>query len=59
MEMEERQEELKAAMADPESYDRADSVRDLSEQYQALESDLASLYDAWERLTEHVMALED
>ncbi len=59
MEMEDRQEEVKAAMADPESYDRSDSVRDLSEKYQALEAELASLYEAWEHLTEHVMALEE
>jgi ATP-binding cassette subfamily F protein 3 len=59
MEMEEKQDTLKAAMADPDSYDRTGSVRDLTEQYQALDQELASLYEAWEQLTEHVMALEE
>jgi ATP-binding cassette subfamily F protein 3 len=60
MELEERQEELKAAMADPEAY-AGDGVegRELSDEYNALEEELASLYEQWEALTDHVMALED
>jgi len=59
LEKEERQEELQAAMADPETYDGAKSIRDLSEAYQALEQELATLYDEWDELSEHVMALDD
>ena len=59
LEKEERQEELQAAMADPGTYDGAKSIRDLSEAYQALEQELATLYDEWDELSEHVMALDD
>jgi ATP-binding cassette subfamily F protein 3 len=59
MEKEERQEELKAAMADPEAYDGDGAeARELSDEYNALKKELSSLYDTWEVLTEHVMALE-
>jgi len=60
IELEERQEELKAVMADPEAYDGSGSrARELSDEYDVLDSELASLYDAWEQLTERVMSLED
>jgi ATP-binding cassette subfamily F protein 3 len=60
MEIEERQEELEAAMADPEAY-AGDSAqaRELSDEYNALKKELSSLYETWEALTEHVMALEE
>jgi len=60
MEIEERQEELEDAMADPEAYDGdGDRARELSDEYNALKRELSSLYETWEALTEHVMALED
>jgi ATP-binding cassette subfamily F protein 3 len=60
MEIEERQEELEAAMADPDTYE-GDGVqaRELSDEYNALKKELSSLYETWETLTDHVMALED
>jgi ATP-binding cassette subfamily F protein 3 len=60
LEIEERQEELEAAMADPEAYD-GDGIaaRELSDEYNALKKELSDLYEKWEVLTEHVMALED
>lgn len=59
MQIEERQEELEAAMADPEAYDGdGGRARELSEEYNELKRRLASLYDMWEALTEHVMALD-
>ena len=59
MEMEERQEELKAAMANPEKYEGDGlEARELSDEYNALDRQLSELYDDWEVLTEHVMALE-
>lgn len=60
IEIEERQEELKAAMADPDAY-AGDGMRarELSDEYDALEQELASLYETWEALTDRVMALED
>jgi ATP-binding cassette subfamily F protein 3 len=60
MEIEERQEELEDAMANPEAYE-GDGVkaRELSDEYNALKQELSSLYETWEALTEHVMALED
>ncbi|PSQ97754.1 MAG: ABC transporter ATP-binding protein [Bacteroidetes bacterium SW_9_63_38] len=59
MEKEERQEELKAAMANPDAYE-GDGVeaRELSDEYNALKKELSSLYETWEVLTEHVMALK-
>jgi len=59
MEIEERQEELEDAMADPEAYDEGGRARELSDEYNALKRELSSLYETWEALTEHVMALED
>ena len=60
MEIEERQEELKAAMADPDAYDGDGAkARELSDEFNALKRELSSLYDTWEVLTEQVMALED
>ncbi len=60
LEKEERQEELKAAMANPDAYEgKGVRARELSDEYNALEKELASLYEDWEVLTEHVMALED
>ena len=58
--IEERQEEMEAAMADPDAYE-GDGVRarELSDEYNALKKELSSLYETWEALTEHVMALED
>ncbi len=60
LEIEEKQEELEAAMADPEAYE-GDGVaaRELSDEYNALKKELADLYEEWEVLTECVMALED
>jgi len=60
MEIEERQEELEAAMADPDAYE-GDGVRarELSDEYNALKKELSSLYETWEALTDHVMALEE
>ncbi|PSQ76955.1 MAG: ABC transporter ATP-binding protein [Bacteroidetes bacterium QH_7_62_13] len=57
MEIEERQEELEAVMADPEAYEGG-RARELSDEYNALKRELSSLYEDWEVLTEHVMALE-
>jgi ATP-binding cassette subfamily F protein 3 len=60
MEIEERQEELEAAMADPDAYDGdGGTARELSDEYNALKKELSSLYETWETLTDHVMALED
>ena len=60
MEIEERQEELEAAMADPDAYEGDGArARELSDEYNALKKELSSLYDTWEALTDHVMALED
>jgi ATP-binding cassette subfamily F protein 3 len=60
MEIEERQEELEAAMADPEAYaGEGARARELSDEYNALKKELSSLYDTWEALTDHVMALEE
>jgi ATP-binding cassette subfamily F protein 3 len=59
MEKEERQEELEAAMADPEAYDESGRAHELTKQYRALEEELAGLYEDWEVLTECVMALEE
>ncbi len=60
LEIEEKQEALEAAMADPDAYD-GDGVeaRELSDEYNALKKELSGLYEEWEVLTEHVMALED
>ena len=60
LEIEETQEDLEAAMADPEAYagDGA-AARELSDEYNALKQELSDLYDEWEVLTEYVMALED
>jgi ATP-binding cassette subfamily F protein 3 len=60
MDLEERQEELEAAMADPEAYD-GDGVqaRELSDKYNAAKKELSELYETWEVLTEHVMALDE
>jgi ATP-binding cassette subfamily F protein 3 len=59
LEKEERQEELESAMADPDAYSDGGRARELSREYNALKEDLAGLYDAWETLTDRVMALED
>jgi len=60
MEKEERQDELKAAMADPDAYEGDGAeARELSDEYNALKRELSSLYETWEALTEHVMALDD
>ncbi|PSQ54320.1 MAG: ABC transporter ATP-binding protein [Bacteroidetes bacterium QH_10_64_37] len=60
LEIEERQEELEAAMADPEAYDGDGmAARELSDEYNALKKELSDLYEEWEVLTEHVMALEE
>jgi ATP-binding cassette subfamily F protein 3 len=47
-------------MADPEAYE-GDGVeaRELSDEYNALKQELSDLYEEWEVLTEHVMALEE
>jgi len=60
LEIEEKQEELEAAMADPEAYE-GDGVaaRELSDEYNALKQELSDLYEEWEVLTEHVMALDE
>ena len=60
MEIEERQEELEAAMADPDAYEGDGArARELSDEYNALKKELSSLYETWEALTDHVTALED
>ncbi|PQJ34643.1 ABC transporter ATP-binding protein [Salinibacter sp. 10B] len=60
MEIEERQEELETKMADPDAYEGEGArARELSDEYNALKKELSSLYETWEALTEHVMALED
>jgi ATP-binding cassette subfamily F protein 3 len=60
MEIEERQEELEAAMADPDAYEGDGArARELSDEYNALKKELSSLYETWEALTDHVMALEE
>jgi ATP-binding cassette subfamily F protein 3 len=60
MEIEERQEELEAKMAKPDAYEGDGAqARELSDEYNALKKELSSLYETWEALTEHVMALED
>ncbi len=60
MEIEERQEELEAKMADPDAYEgEGTQARELSDEYNALKKELSSLYETWEALTEHVMALDD
>jgi ATP-binding cassette subfamily F protein 3 len=59
VEIEERQEELEAAMADPEAYEGdGGAARELSDEYNALKKELSDLYEEWEVLTEHVMALD-
>ena len=60
IEIEDRQEELEDKMANPEAYaGDGEQARDLSDEYNALKRELSSLYDEWEHLTEHVMALDD
>jgi ATP-binding cassette subfamily F protein 3 len=60
LEIEEKQEELEAAMADPEAYEGdGGAARELSDEYNALKKELSDLYEEWEVLTEHVMALDD
>jgi ATP-binding cassette subfamily F protein 3 len=60
MELEEQQNELEAAMADPDAYE-GDGVqaRELSDEYNAIKKELSELYEVWEELTEHVMALDE
>jgi ATP-binding cassette subfamily F protein 3 len=58
MELEAQKEDLEAQMADPAALENG-TMRGLTEDYQALEAELAELYPTWEALTEHVMALED
>jgi ATP-binding cassette subfamily F protein 3 len=58
MEKEEKQEELEAAMADPDAYEHTGRAAELTKQYNALKRELADLYDAWETLTDRVMALD-
>ncbi len=58
MELEAQKEELESEMADPAALEDG-AMRGLTEDYQALEAELAELYPTWEALTEHVMALED
>ena len=60
LEIEERQEELEAAMADPEAYEGGGvTARELSDEYNALKQELSDLYEEWEVLTDHVTALEE
>jgi len=59
MELEERQEEVEAAMADPEAYDGDGRATELSKQYNKLKRELSELYDAWEVLTDRVMAVDE
>jgi ATP-binding cassette subfamily F protein 3 len=59
LEKEEKQDDLEAAMADPDAYDHSGRATELSKQYHALKRDLAELYEEWEALTEQVMALDD
>jgi ATP-binding cassette subfamily F protein 3 len=59
LEKEEKQEEIEAQMADPEAYGENGRARELSQTYNALKKDLASLYDRWEALTDRVMALDE
>jgi len=58
LEIEEKQDDLEAAMADAYAGDGA-AARELSDEYNALKQELSDLYDEWEVLTEYVMALED
>lgn len=58
MELEAQKEELESEMADPAALEDG-AMRALTEDYQALEAELAELYPTWEALTEHVMALEE
>jgi len=58
MELEAEKEGLEAQMADPAALEDG-AMRSLTEDYQALEAELAELYPTWEALTEHVMALDN
>jgi ATP-binding cassette subfamily F protein 3 len=59
MEKEEKQEELEAAMADPDAYDHSGRATELSKKYNELKRELSELYEDWEALTERVMAIEE
>jgi len=59
MEKEEKQEELEAAMADPDAYDHSGRATELSKKYNDLKRELSELYEDWEALTERVMAIEE
>ncbi|WP_022836714.1 ABC-F family ATP-binding cassette domain-containing protein [Salisaeta longa] len=57
LEKEEKQAALQKQMATPEAADGS-TMRELSEAYQALDKELATLYDDWDELTERVLALD-
>ena len=59
MEKEEKQEELEAAMADPDAYDHSGRATELSKKYNQLKRELSELYEDWEALTERVMAIDE
>jgi len=59
MEKEEKQEELEAAMADPDAYDHSGRATELSKKYNELKRELSELYEDWEALTERVMAIDE
>ncbi len=59
MEKEARQEELEAAMADPELYNDADVMREKTAAYNAVERELAELYETWDALADALDAYEN
>ncbi len=58
LEKEARQEELEAEMAEPSFYDDADTMKEKAAAYQAIEEELAELYETWEALADALEAYE-
>lgn len=55
---EERIEELKEDMSDPEKIADPDQLRDMKKEYYKLQDELEDLYDRWDRLTSKIQKLK-
>jgi len=58
LEQEARQEDLEAEMAEPSFYDDDDAMQEKAAAYQAIEQELAALYEQWEALADALEAYE-
>ena len=56
LEKEERQAALETALGDPTLYQDPARTREMTAAYEAIQEELAALYERWETLAEHLMA---